>query len=417
MGVRAMVRRVRDFLSRTGKKVKHFASSAKGKGCDDAALAIYNGPFIQVTRAEMQAAENDQDTSVFFSRLPLEVRQLIYLEVWKDYLKPRRTSPSKPGTDLRLHIYTDDSANLKLLRHTQCKVHPIDPPHEDTLYATTPWLHDTDMNPNVPAPGWFWFAWVLRIHWGKHWKCQHAVQRRWDPRTGTSKEVPPAPFLSVFLTCKKMYSEAIVSFFENVTPIFTCSRDATRFFMEAPHPYLEALRSVEFNLCNVNDYLYLSKIWRDPVSRAAAHRMLHPNEPSDDDDYQSARVVHRTQTRLIGKELWDNLIQGMRVTTPYLRDMEIYIAGRIKKHEILMPFGYNASEEELKDTNTIEAINQSPHTPEEQVDDTEPITPWILRGLVHVTFCPSGALYLQREGNMILYPHPAQLDEVVHEED
>lgn len=234
MGVRATARRLRTWFRRTRNKDNATASNAQepthGRA-DDNGDNIHNTPKVhndqsstsiraepaQISRDEMELSANTQDSSRFFSRLPLEIRRQIYRQVWQDYLEPRRRAgPASPGSDLRLHIYTDDSVN-GTLRHTQCKVHPGDPVQEDTLtlYLNTPWPFDDNVNPTVPAPPWFWFAWVMRIHWGKHWKCQHAIQQRWDPHTGRCKEVPKAPFLPLFLTCRKLY-DTLFSFLHHI---------------------------------------------------------------------------------------------------------------------------------------------------------------------------------------------------------
>ena len=58
--------------------------------------------------------------------------------------------------------------------------------------------------PHIP-PRWFLVAWVMRLNWGRHWKCQQAVQQRWDPDTGYARPAERAPFLSLWLACKRMY--------------------------------------------------------------------------------------------------------------------------------------------------------------------------------------------------------------------
>ncbi len=154
---------------------------------------------------EMRATAHHQDLSPFFNRLPLELRRKIYLEVWRAYLKPRRLSASHAGTDLRLHLYTPSSASTRLM-HTRCTLHPDDPAQEDS-FVTRPWPFDNyGTNPPAAPPGWFFEAWVLRLNWGKHWKCQHAVQKRWDPLAGDGSHSggERAPFLPLFLACKTM---------------------------------------------------------------------------------------------------------------------------------------------------------------------------------------------------------------------
>lgn len=172
-----------------------------------------------ITQRDMETSADDQDICLFFSRLPLEIRRLIYREIWKGYLEstcsqvpmPIRTSsgslatqsltPSLFSTDLGLHIYTDESGGTKL-GHTLCRVHECAPDQgRQNRLSIQPWMYEEGRRP----PMWLWRAWVMRQHWNRHWKCQSAVMKRWNPDTGTVQEAEPSPFLPLFLTCKKMY--------------------------------------------------------------------------------------------------------------------------------------------------------------------------------------------------------------------
>ena len=138
-----------------------------------------------------------QDTSALFSRLPLEIRRLIYLEVWSDYLH----SPDQSGApDLRLHLYNDGLED-GVLRHARCLVHKGSPADHDSEIMPSPF--DTTHS-SYAVPTWYLFAWHLRKHWGNHWKCQSAIMQRWVPATGADVAPECSPFLAVFLTCKKM---------------------------------------------------------------------------------------------------------------------------------------------------------------------------------------------------------------------
>lgn len=191
-----------------------------------------------ITSDEMHISADDQDICLFFSRLPLEIRQQIYREIWKGYLEsscrqipmpvPQRVSvagsrasmtsrvssaslpppqpiisrpPSLFSTDLGLHIYTDGGRDTKL-GHTLCRVHDCAPDHgEQNRFSMQPWMEQED-SPRPPM--WLWRAWVMRQHWNRHWKCQTAVMRRWNPDTGNMQEFERSPFMPMFLTCKKM---------------------------------------------------------------------------------------------------------------------------------------------------------------------------------------------------------------------
>lgn len=219
MRVKALFRRLRAFLRR--EKVQGSAEKAL---CEPVQLASAqpaaqpapdgegedgdgdgDGGAKTITLDWLEQSADQQAASAFFAQLPLEIRRIIYRHTWRGYLKQRRVSPSSPGSDLRLHIYSDGSVRSSL-GHTRCRVHPGAPAQEDP-WVTAPWPWPVDARlaaPDRMPPRWFWAAWVMRLNWGRHWKCQHAIQKRWDPATGEAQRAEKAPFLPVWLTCKKM---------------------------------------------------------------------------------------------------------------------------------------------------------------------------------------------------------------------
>lgn len=219
-------------------KDKKAGSKDKGKGKEAespqiSSIVHHAGPGLKndidgqapITQREMETSANNQIVCLFFSRLPLEIRRLIYREVWRGYLEsscrqipmpmPRTSSASVPAapsspslaappslfdTDLGLHIYTDGSGGTKL-GHTLCRVHDCAPDQGDqNRLSIQPWMYQDGNHP----PMWLWRAWVMRQHWNRHWKCQSALMKRWNPDTGSVTEVERSPFLPMFLTCKKM---------------------------------------------------------------------------------------------------------------------------------------------------------------------------------------------------------------------
>lgn len=219
------------------------------------------------------------------------------------------------------------------------------------------------------------------------------------------------------VSSRSSYSEAIVSFFENVTPIFTCSWDAQRFFVEQPHRYLSALRSLEFNFCNANDYLFLSKVWRNSLNRSAAAavttRLINPaadgnpeaeaasSSSSSPPTRPAATVVHKMKNRLLGKQLWDKLLTSMQEAAPNLRDLDICIAGRIKRQHILSGFGYPGSSD---DSGVIEeqGLGESSRQHQGEPEAIKPVSaPWKLRGNLTVMFNPDGDYFVQQDGLMV----------------
>lgn len=214
MRAKVLLRRLRAiFRQKTEKRASTKRQRRNGSSTVNEPVILHQDPrAVQdaadipktVTRAELQSSADPQEACTFFSRLPLEIRRMIYREVWSGYLEARRAPPPSAGSDLRLHIYANGSGR-GILGHTPCKVHPGDPVQEDA-WVTAHWPFDNDGgSPSRMPPRWFWFAWVMRLNWGKHWKCQHAIQKRWDPMTGRAEPAEEAPFLPLFLTCKKMW--------------------------------------------------------------------------------------------------------------------------------------------------------------------------------------------------------------------
>ncbi|KAK5653254.1 hypothetical protein OQA88_9153 [Cercophora sp. LCS_1] len=255
-----------------------------------------------ITRAQMQESVDTQDDCAFFHKLPLEIRRQIYREVWRSFL----------GSALRLHIYTD-GAGRGTFHHTQCRLIPGSPVQDDVL---EPWPFDS--NTEHAPPMWFWFAWMMRLHWDKHWGCQSAIMGRWDGRTGLATDPESSPFLPV-------YWEAIDNLFNVVTPVFTSSEDVLRFFIQKPHPFLSSTRSLEFSFTNANDHLFLTRVQRE--QRASARGVV----PA----LNGGTALHPC----IGQQLWSELVRGIQTTIPGLRDFDITIGGRMAHDSALEIFG------------------------------------------------------------------------------
>ncbi|KAK3353732.1 hypothetical protein B0T25DRAFT_456652 [Lasiosphaeria hispida] len=399
MGAKALLQRLRRALRRKTRSTRGEDDGPDRNSGDPGISSPTKTPIIihqglesaqdasirTITRAEMQQSASNQDDSIFFSRLPLELRRQIYREVWRGYLKSRRVSPSSPGSDLRLHIYTDGSGR-GTLRHTQCKIHPGSPGQDDAQ-VIEPWPPFDRSNTHMP-PMWFWFAWVMRLHWDKHWKCQHAIMKRWDPLTGNAKDAEPSPFLPLFLTCKKMYWEAIASLFENVTPIFTTSEDAHRFFIQKPHPFLGHIRSLEFSFTNSNDHLFLAQVRREPGSGKAAPASVAGGPSTGGHPCMTMPC----RLEIFGQQLWSELVQGVQNRVPDLRDFDITIGGRMAHNAAMARFG--SHEEEIAaegDTDTDVGVWQERDAPET----------WALPGKLAVFFKTDERRYVQEGSKMV----------------
>ncbi|KAK0741519.1 hypothetical protein B0T18DRAFT_330745 [Schizothecium vesticola] len=317
---------------------------------------------------------DDQDTSTLFSRLPLEIRRLIYLEVWRDYVH----FPGQPGVPgLRLHLYNDGLEDAYgVLRHARCLVHKGSPAEHDSQIMPSPF---ETTHGSYAIPTWYLFAWHLRKHWGNHWKCQSAIMQRWVPATGAEVAPERSPFLAVFLTCKKMYWEAIASLFNHTTLVFTSSEDAYRFFVHDQHPFADGVRSLELNFTNPNDHLFLAPVQRETPACDAA------DEPNEAEPGTSTVVHVFSRIEVFGPKMWAELLQGLQAATPGLRDLDIVIGGRLQRDLVLDAFGGSGPDGDVQD----------------QLTDQKEESGWAIPGRVEVMFTTDGLRYLQHGRKMV----------------
>ncbi|KAM7193682.1 hypothetical protein V8F20_008319 [Naviculisporaceae sp. PSN 640] len=429
--------------------VHHAAPELNQTGIDGQAL---------ITQSDMATSADSQSICLFFSRLPLEIRRLIYREVWKGYLEstcrqvpmpmPRISTASTPNisasqalvtapalfqTDLGLHIYTDGTGGTKL-GHTLCRVHDS-PPDQGThnRLSIQPWMYQDGNHP----PMWLWRAWVMRQHWNRHWKCQSAVMKRWDPETGSVTQTERSPFLPMFLTCKKMYWEAISSFFENVTPIFTSSKDAHRFFVLHPHPFAGHIRTLELNFTDQNDHLFLQQIAQpdveggeiDEIGDAEIQGMgeVETDRATGDEPGESSAMAtasnHLCSTprcclNLFGQQLLDQILDGIQEQIPGLKDLAITITGRMDHGPILDRFAYLREEEpsdatalSARNVESKDAVTANPSSAVETDDAAGPEAPeseastrekWALPGNVNIKFEAEGLRHTIRRGRKLV---------------
>ncbi|KAK4197966.1 hypothetical protein QBC40DRAFT_284523, partial [Triangularia verruculosa] len=175
---------------------------------------------------------------VGFSHYPWEIRRLVYEHVF-----PRR-----------LHLYRNESGQWT---HARCEVDPAAPPRPDEDLLRVPeWLRHTLTS---PPPKWFWHSWMLRLDWGtsSHWQCQAPRHQHCDTTTARYTKSGGSSFISLLLTSKLVYQEAIIAMSETTTLIFTSSEDAYDFTVTNPYPHLSKLRSIEFTFASPYDSIYV----------------------------------------------------------------------------------------------------------------------------------------------------------------
>lgn len=107
----------------------------------------------------------------------------------------------------------------------------------------------------------------------------------------------------LLLTTPSRYAEAIESFLESTTLIFTASEDAYRFFVQHPHPHAASVRSLQLAFTHFKDHLFLQRI--EPK---------HPRLP----DSQLGVPV--------SWELWTPLMRCVREGLPELRRLTVHLS-------------------------------------------------------------------------------------------
>lgn len=163
------------------------------------------------------------------------------------------------------------------------------------------------------------------------------------------------------------YWEAITSFFENVTPIFTSSKDAHRFFVLHPHPFASHIRTLELNFTDQNDHLFLQQIQHpdaeggedaaaveDHGAGGSATQVASGDEQGESST-AAAPIDHSCSTprcclNLFGQQLLDQILDGIQEQIPGLKDLAITITGRMDHGPILDRFAYLREDEHVSST-------------------------------------------------------------------
>ncbi|KAK3688761.1 hypothetical protein B0T22DRAFT_490371 [Podospora appendiculata] len=333
MSFKDILRSVRDALVRITTKLRSSAATVKAKLARPGPRGRGKSPTppttpnVPIAPSPAHSTFSPQDLSPLFTRLPLEVRRKIYDHLRASYLTPSALRPDIDTRKPSLHIYTDDGkANLT---HTRCLGHAL------ALDGANNFAQLAGI-----TPVWFWFVLGTQVHWGRHSDCQ----ARWDGDEAV------APFLPVFLVCKRIYWEAIDSLFSTVTPVFTSSQDAYRFFVCAPHPFLASLLSLEPSFTTtVSDPLFLHEL----LDEGSNDEEVSAGPATDDDPALNPTGTH---------------------------DLEITIGGALDESVVLSEFDGRDDGEEAAGT-----------------------TPWVLPRTVIVGFSSGrGKRFVQRGGRMVL---------------
>ncbi|KAK0750906.1 hypothetical protein B0T18DRAFT_443528 [Schizothecium vesticola] len=198
---------------------------------------------------------SDQAASPFFTRLPYEIRQQIYLECWRASGLPSSCSDGR----LRQHIVMREDGHFT---HTPCITNPHD---RDARYAGFR---------NAPLASLERATWLQRLktEWCLHWACEEAML---DKTVTPGPHPRPSTILPVLLTCKQTYYESLPTLYRSLTFLFTDLTAAEIFLFTFPRPHLP-LRNLELSirLSNLLTELYF------PYAELAYHHHLPPTRLS-----------------------------------------------------------------------------------------------------------------------------------------
>lgn len=262
------------------------------------------------TSEELESRADPQLSALFFSRLPPEVRRLIYIEVFRVFTDGSR----------RIHVSTED--HLSTVSFAPCILdhsHPQqDQPDGGAPRGPLTMGNVNERNilidANVHANGgrdptyWWWWRWSLRLRWGDHMDCvSRAVRPPPSPGARPAAADATAPLRAMFLTCNRMYSESITTLFETTAFLFKSSTDAARFLQTSPHRYTHLIRFMEFNFIYDKDCLYLQPI--EPV---------HPR----------IALTAAKETPPVGIAVWDNLVGALASAVPELSSLKVFIGAK-----------------------------------------------------------------------------------------
>ncbi|KAK4228557.1 hypothetical protein QBC38DRAFT_150927 [Podospora fimiseda] len=213
-------------------------------------ITTSSSPNKHRVSSSLASTAYSQHKSLFFSLLPREVRDLIYLELWNT-------------SSLRQHVTTDK---------THISAYPTPPPESSESQAKEiSWRHvPCQTNPTAEDVRFDSFrdsrsgsreeaVWLIRLRseWCLHWACEESTPQ-WtntpraallqrlageEEENGSGSVVAqnvylnsetwgtarPTGFMNSLLACKRMYLESLPSLYANTTFVFTDIGEAGSF--------------------------------------------------------------------------------------------------------------------------------------------------------------------------------------------
>ncbi|KAK1975091.1 hypothetical protein LZ30DRAFT_809709 [Colletotrichum cereale] len=162
---------------------------------------FWSGISLDCYSDQRSHAMDHQLAAGFFGKLPKEIREMIYRELWR-------------AAGLGQHIIRTQAGHA----HSRCL---FDRPGARAADGEEPWEFNW-MAPDARGPGPLWYKREMST-WCDHWKCEESREEReiWRDiargRTGHSVHFEAwTAFLPMMLTCKRMYSECASSIYDSV---------------------------------------------------------------------------------------------------------------------------------------------------------------------------------------------------------
>ncbi|KAL1841324.1 hypothetical protein VTJ49DRAFT_7161 [Mycothermus thermophilus] len=196
-------------------------------------------PSNLIDMAALQLSANPQLASPFFTSFPAEIRNRIYLEIWKlASIRQHivRTDPSEPGPtrwghlpcittldveDMRMDLYMAVDRNdldrrlwVRRLKSQWCLHWPCEEQGQD---------YDTLVSGRHPV------AVLERPASTGDQEDDHQAVDHDDGASPVAVQRPRDGYLDILTTCKRMYLETLPSLYTNTTFIFTDTRTAAAF--------------------------------------------------------------------------------------------------------------------------------------------------------------------------------------------
>lgn len=219
--------------------------------------------------AATKPVPHPQPQSVFFSTLPLEIRQNIYSHLWQ-------------ATGSIQHVYKSSASPLAPLSHCPCIANlDAEDIREDELSrvlntpAADPATLQDGVGPGSEEEREAIQNWRFRIvsSWCNHWKCEEeppilrelqqlsledsddGEKKADESSKGKRRQIlvkEYSPFLATLLTCKRMQEEAIDSLYNDTTFSFINTDALTRFLGTTSTTSLARIKKLHFT-------------WRAPI--------------------------------------------------------------------------------------------------------------------------------------------------------